>query len=608
MISDGSCSCSDRESHRHRHRHRHRRRRRPERETSSDCAPPKRISYETVPSCWLIRLVVVATIFLPWAESFQIRSSVGRQQKAVQTPTGWNRDSACFPNRLGSSPNKPKQTTNLTFVTARFAEPNTKPTLEKETGTVTTILSNEDEPINRDVSADAANHSKYSIKAIAQNGVDERNGHRVTEIELLDEQHGAVTRRDAFRYGTILTSAVLVTAFTFAQMDPSSESPRQSIIPTTSVKSFARLEPVNITKVASQTNINVTMNRPKMCVSIDSQTFNKVERPKRIDWLPSWASPKWKVIEETPNSQLLVAATVAGSITEMARTGLLYPLQTVKTRLQVDRNVQMADYGPRQPPSLSEQISVLASNIRKKIDDGDLYAGISPTLLVSVPATGIYFGIRDVTKRLLVMTPLDPTWVAVGGALVGDVVSLCFRVPSDALAMRLQVQTNSTGDWLGDSFKRLPMVILTDLPYLASKIVLNKMLIQGSLSVSEYALYAGLASALAGVLTTPFDVVRTRILLNEVLVVEDDDHLLERGNLTTTLSDNALLKTPYRNPGYSVLRTMVQITKEGDGGISNLFQGWLERVVYLGIGRAWLEPLQLIGYIGIRDAVLLEWL
>jgi hypothetical protein len=29
--------------------------------------------------------------------------------------------------------------------------------------------------------------------------------------------------------------------------------------------------------------------------------------------------------------------------------------------------------------------------------------------------------------------------------------------------------------------------------------------------------------------------------------------------------------------------------------------------LYLGIGRAWLEPIQLVGYIGIRDALLLEW-
>ena len=147
------------------------------------------------------------------------------------------------------------------------------------------------------------------------------------------------------------------------------------------------------------------------------------------------------------------------------------------------------------------------------------------------------------------------------------------------------------------------MVILTDLPYLLSKIALNKAFIQGSLSVSEYAGYAALASVVAGFLTTPFDVARTRILLG----TWSDDEVAPDDNNNNNDNDSEEGIATGSNPGDSVYRTMIQITKEGDGSIRNLFSGWLERVVYLGIGRAWLEPIQLIGYIGIRDAVLLEW-
>ena len=349
-----------------------------------------------------------------------------------------------------------------------------------------------------------------------------------------------------------------------------------------------------------------------MCVSIDSSnfTFNKVEKAKTPDWLPSFLAPKWKVVKKIPNSELLVAATAAGSVMEMVRTSILYPLQTVKTRIQAERNVRFTGQGPQRLPTLEEQITTLGATIREKIDDGDLYAGLSPTLLVSVPATGIYYGVRDVTKRLLFLTPLDSTWIAVAGALVGDVVSLCFRVPSDALRVRLQAQNDSAGDWLGDSLRSLPAIILTDLPYLSMKIILNKSLIQGDLSVSEYALLAAFASVVAGFLTTPFDVARTRILLDkwsdppETTGDEDGEDLESSDQELRPQSEN---EPAIANPGDSVLRTMIQITKEGDGGIANLFSGWLERVLYLGIGRAWLEPIQLIGYIGIRDAVLLEW-
>jgi hypothetical protein len=193
---------------------------------------------------------------------------------------------------------------------------------------------------------------------------------------------------------------------------------------------------------------------------------------------------------------------------------------------------------------------------------------------------------------MLYMTPLGPTWVAIVAATVGDVISLCFRTPSETLSIRLQTNNETVGNWWTDSFSRLPMVIATDLPYLLSKIVLNRSLIQGqSISVSHYAEFALVASVVAGFLTTPFDVARTRILLNEQLVSSSDD------------GDNEEQEQEEIN----VVRTMIQITNEGNGGIKNLYAGWLERVLYLGVGRAWLEPVSMISYIGIRDTVLLEW-
>jgi hypothetical protein len=44
----------------------------------------------------------------------------------------------------------------------------------------------------------------------------------------------------------------------------------------------------------------------------------------------------------------------------------------------------------------------------------------------------------------------------------------------------------------------------------------------------------------------------------------------------------------------------------GGGGLPNLFAGWFERTVFLGVGRAWFDPLKVIGYLGIRDALLLK--
>jgi hypothetical protein len=317
-------------------------------------------------------------------------------------------------------------------------------------------------------------------------------------------------------------------------------------------------------------------------------------------------------VKDFSNSELLVAATVAGATTEMGRTSLLYPLQTIKTRVQVQQH-----NFTRRPPPLSEQVTTLVSNVKDKFQEGNLYAGISPTLLVSVPATGVYYGFRDVTKRMLTMTPMSDVWIAVSGAFVGDVISLCFRTPADALALRLQAQNETVGDWLGDSLARLPMVIATDLPYLLSKVALNRLFIQGNLSVDQYAELAIFCAVIAAFLTTPFDLVRTRILLDKQLFIEDneeeptnEEEKIPSMDDGTMDADDTLPSTPSvasKRPGYSVLQTMLQIMDEGEGGWKNLFAGWLERVLYLGIGRAWLEPVMLVEYIGIRDAVLLEW-
>ena len=62
-----------------------------------------------------------------------------------------------------------------------------------------------------------------------------------------------------------------------------------------------------------------------------------------------------------------------------------------------------------------------------------------------------------------------------------------------------------------------------------------------------------------------------------------------------------------RRQRLNVLLTMKRIASEGNGGVENLFAGWLERTVFLGLGRAWLDPLRVIGYLGLRDAILLKF-
>lgn len=477
----------------------------------------------------------------------------------------------------------------------------------------------------------------------------------------------AVSRRDWLRISTVLVGGVIVggASAKLSLIDAEQKlelrlEQQQSQVEQQQAKT---LVPVNFTQAATKTTINVTLDYRDSLVYLDHATFSKKREVKLPTWVPSFLMPKPVVVRDMTNTELLLAATVAGSAVEIARTSLLYPLLTLKNRIQVDthyyherRNATLTNRG------LKRRVKILQINVRKHLGEGNLYAGkfclalpvsvrllwfvtliyslfgsgIVPTLLVSVPAMGVYYGVRDVVKRFVSLDPnmqMSDIGIAVSVALVADVASLMIRTPGDALATRLQVATgersshehhhhhNATmtttsnhtttdedadddtdededtdmdsvqeaiivGNWFIESIERLPAIILTDLPFLLSKIALGRIFLYEGIDIGRYEVAAISTAILCAFLTTPFDVARTRLLID---------------------SDNDPTNGIDGGSGGGLLRTFQTIAKEGNGGLRNLFAGWLERTIYLGVGRAWLEPLQLLGYIWIRDYILLEW-
>ena len=82
-------------------------------------------------------------------------------------------------------------------------------------------------------------------------------------------------------------------------------------------------------------------------------------------------------------------------------------------------------------------------------------------------------------------------------------------------------------------------------------------------------------------MTTPFDVTRTRILLPTLPSEEEEEEdQLERVRRLVASSSK---DREQRRQKLSVLGTMRQVAAEGNGGVSNLFAGWIERTVYFSI-------------------------
>ena len=403
------------------------------------------------------------------------------------------------------------------------------------------------------------------------------------------------------------------------------------------------LQAIDVKKVAEENTIDIELvckddDRPlripsqSAIIKIDRNTFQKIKvsQPSFLQWLPPSLQPRFQsmqVLKSIPNDQLFFASVVAGSLTEIIRTLLLYPLGTVKARVQA-RTLRSTN---RNRPLL-RKLRVTWLTFLYETKRGGWYDGILPTLLISIPASGVYSGVKDVSRRIFSMVvPVQffsflfhgdiatSSYFSVLGinllaAFVADVASLAIRVPADVLSLRLQVFGNTNvksdlSDWAKDSILLLPAMVTTDLPFLLSRIFLNAAVTTSGENLGRYEIETIAVACLCAFLTTPFDVARTRILLPTLPSEEVEDNIGMIGQSESQRRRRLVASSKYREQRrqkLSVLITMKSIAAEGNGGLQNLFAGWIERTAFLGVGRAWLDPLRVIGYLGIRDALLLK--
>ncbi|KAL7554865.1 hypothetical protein ACHAWF_019047 [Thalassiosira exigua] len=409
------------------------------------------------------------------------------------------------------------------------------------------------------------------------------------------------------------------------------QPPIQGNLQASDVKKIAEENKIDVELICKDPTRPLDVPAPPAVVKIDRDTFSKVKvvQPPFLQYLPSSVQPlvsrqfqSLRVLKSIPNDQLFIASVFAGSLTEMIRTSVLYPLSTVKARVQA----RTARRTNRDRPLL-RKLRVTWLSFLYEAKRGDWYAGLLPTLLITTPASGVYSGAKEVSRRAFSMAiqvelvqnlfPGDAAAQSYYSALaanllaafVADIASSIIRTPADVLALRLQVfgKSNVKSDysaWLKDSAAILPAMVLTDIPFLLSRIFLNAAITTSGENLGSYEVETIAIACLCAFLTTPFDVARTRILLPTLQSDEDAEEsgILRKRRRLIASSKNR----KERRQQVSVAVTMKRIAAEGNGGVQNLYAGWFERTAYLGIGRAWLDPLRVIGYLGIRDALLLK--
>lgn len=206
---------------------------------------------------------------------------------------------------------------------------------------------------------------------------------------------------------------------------------------------------------------------------------------------------------------------------------LLQPFDTVKT-------LQQANKG-------SLGMFEAARDLAARRGVRSLYTGLGVTLVGSIPAVSIYFGVYQAVKKALLQA-LPPTlgWTLLGVAAsagVGNTVASVFRVPYEVVKQRLQAgMYSSTGEALRTMYRTegglgaffgssgVASQIMRDVPYAIVTLLTYESLRRaraaarrkaggGKLSTPlEDSMMGAFAGGVGSLVSNPMDVVKTRVM------------------------------------------------------------------------------------------------
>ncbi|KNA20406.1 hypothetical protein SOVF_052500 [Spinacia oleracea] len=239
------------------------------------------------------------------------------------------------------------------------------------------------------------------------------------------------------------------------------------------------------------------------------QTDMSVSRVQNLSTASRVSFASVSMGEEKPFDfvQTLIDGVIAGGTAGFVVETVLYPIDTIKTRLQAARG---------------------GGQIVWK----GLYSGLAGNLAGVLPASAAFLGVYEPTKKkLLRMLPENLSAVAhmTAGAVGGMAASL-IRVPTEVVKQRMQTgQFVSAPDAVRlivakEGFKGLyagyRSFLLRDLPFDAIQFCLYEQLRLGyklaakrELNDPENAVIGAFAGALTGAITTPLDVIKTRLMI-----------------------------------------------------------------------------------------------
>ncbi|PZC92825.1 mitochondrial carrier protein [Pyrenophora tritici-repentis] len=225
-------------------------------------------------------------------------------------------------------------------------------------------------------------------------------------------------------------------------------------------------------------------------------------------------------------------AMLAGGIGGTTGDMLMHSLDTVKTRQQGD---------PHMPPKYTSMGNTYYTIWRQEGFRKGLYGGVQPAFLGSFTGTVCFFGAYEWTKRTMIDMGVTPSVAYFSAGLIADLAAAPAYVPSEVLKTRLQLQGRYNNPYFNSGYNYRSTIdaartiartegysalfhgykatLWRDLPFSALQFAFyeeerawaKSYMGSNNIGLPLEIATAATAGGMAGVMTTPLDVVKTRI-------------------------------------------------------------------------------------------------
>lgn len=236
----------------------------------------------------------------------------------------------------------------------------------------------------------------------------------------------------------------------------------------------------------------------------------------------------------THSRHLHFTSTQAGALAGITVDFSLYPIDTIKTRLQSNLGSNHVSTLPRH---------TVAGTLRS------MYAGLPSAMLGSMPSAALFFLVYDGVKRGLADDPNKPfstqAYSHMLASSLGEIAACAIRVPTEVVKQRAQAglfggssllaiqdvlalrKTDGLPTMVRELYRGAGITIMREIPFTIIQFSLWEYFKtsystrqhktngrhEGLVTASESAVFGSVAGAIAAGMTTPLDVLKTRTML-----------------------------------------------------------------------------------------------